>query len=305
MFISHSVLALALSQYAITAQLNAAPGPQDKAQPGKAVPAQKEPLVPKGQSPPTRSVIYKEVGDRKLKLYIFEPPNHKSSDKRPAIVFFHGGAFNGGSPNQFYWMSDYLASRGMVAFSAQYRLKPKESSDASVCISDGKSAIRWMRAHAKELGVDPNRIAAGGGSAGGTLAAATDVLKGLDEKSEDLSVSSRPNLLILFNPAMFKNSTPLVLSDYTKDMSNTLLMVGTKDSFANDAKKLFKHSSEGGWSGKTKVYTAEGAVHGFFNSPPWRERTAYLMDQFLAEHGYTKGEPTLKLDGGVQMEQLK
>ncbi len=264
---------------------------QDKAAPGKAA--------------PTRSVISKEVGDIKLKLHIFEPQNHKSSDKRPAVVFFHGGAFNGGSPNQFYWMSDYLASRGMVAFSAQYRLKPQGSSDASVCITDGKSAIRWVRAHAKELGVDPNRIAAGGGSAGGTLAAATDVLKGLDEKSEDLSVSSRPNLLLLFNPAMFKNSTPLVLSDYTKDMSNTLLMVGSKDSFANDAKALFKHSSQGGWSGKTDVYIAEGAIHGFFNGPPWRERTAYLMDQFLAEHGYTQGEPTLKLDGGVQMEQLK
>ncbi|MCI0350301.1 MAG: alpha/beta hydrolase [Acidobacteriales bacterium] len=252
---------------------------------------------------PTRSVIYKEVGDVKLMLHIFEPAGHKKSDKRPAVVFFHGGAFKGGSPNQFYWMSEYLASRGMVATSAQYRLSVK--SDASVCITDGKSAIRWMRAHAKELGVDPNRIAAGGGSAGGTLAAATDVLKGLDEKSEDLSVSSRPNLLILFNPAMFKNSTPLVLSDYTKDMSNTLLMVGTKDSFLHDAKKLFQHSTEGGWNGKTKVYTAEGAVHGFFNGPPWRERTAYLMDQFLAEHGYTKGEPTLKLDGGVQMERLK
>jgi len=257
---------------------------------------------------PTRSVVYKEVGDAKLMLHIFEPAGHKKSDKRPAVLFFHGGAFKGGSPSQFYWMSDYLASRGMVAFSAQYRLSQKSDAqkyDASVCITDGKSAIRWVRAHASELGVDPNRLAVGGGSAGGTLAAATDVLKGLDEKSEDLSVSSRPNLLILFNPAMFKNSTPLELSDYTKDMSHTLLMVGTKDSFLNDAKKLFKHSSEGGWSGKTKVYTAEGAVHGFFNGPPWRERTAYLMDQFLAEHGYTKGEPTLKLDGGAQMEQLK
>ncbi len=273
----------------------AEPGSQDYVDPGN-------------KPAPTRSVIYKEVGDIKLKLHIFEPQNHKSSDKRPAIVFFHGGAYKGGSPNQFYWQAAYLASRGMVAFSAQYRLTT-QGVEVKDGITDGKSVIRWVRKHAGELGVDPNRIAAGGGSAGGHLAAATDVLKTLDEKTEDLTVSSRPDLLILFNPALFHpaEQKTLSLDDFTKDMRQAIFMFGSKDKemikYATDLR--LKRAGPGGWSDKFKIYIAEGVGHGFFNGPPWRERSAYLMDQFLAEHGYTKGEPTLKLDGGIQMEQLK
>ncbi len=54
----------------------------------------------------------------------------------------------------------------MVALSAEYRLTP-EGVCVSDCVSDAKSAVRWIRRHAAEFGVDPNRIAAGGGSAGG------------------------------------------------------------------------------------------------------------------------------------------
>jgi acetyl esterase/lipase len=65
---------------------------------------------------------------------------------------------------------------------------------------DGKSAIRWVRKNAVRLGVDPKKIAAGGGSAGGHVAAAAGTLKGLEDKNDDFSVSSKPNALVLFSP---------------------------------------------------------------------------------------------------------
>ncbi|MDB4796380.1 alpha/beta hydrolase fold domain-containing protein, partial [Akkermansiaceae bacterium] len=113
------------------------------------------------------------MGDVELKLHVFNPEGHKASDSRPAIVFFFGGGWNGGSPKQFYPHSEHLASLGMVAISAEYRVKSRNKTTPMECVKDGNSAIRWVRSHAKELGINPDMIAAGGGSAGGHVAAAT------------------------------------------------------------------------------------------------------------------------------------
>jgi acetyl esterase/lipase len=74
----------------------------------------------------------------------------------------------------------------MVAMVADYRVKSRNNVTANKCVADAKSAIRWVREHASELGVDPNKIAAGGGSAGGHLAAATATLSKFDEANENL-----------------------------------------------------------------------------------------------------------------------
>ena len=150
--------------------------------------------------PPTRTVLYKTVGDVKLSLHVFEPEGHKPSDKRPAIVFFFGGGWVGGSPGQFYPHCHYLASRGMWAAAAEYRVKNQHGTTPVECVKDGKSAVRYIRVHANELGVDPEKLAAGGGSAGGHVAAATATVTAFDEEGKDASVSAVPQALVLFNP---------------------------------------------------------------------------------------------------------
>ncbi|MBI5758134.1 MAG: alpha/beta hydrolase [Planctomycetales bacterium] len=149
-----------------------------------------------------RTEVYKTVGETQLKLFVFTPPGHQASDKRPAVVFFFGGGWNSGSPGQFAPHSERLAARGMVAICADYRVNSRHKAQVKDCVTDAKSAIRWVRSNAAKLGIDPNRIAAGGGSAGGHLAAAVATLDGFDEKTEDASISSRPNSLLLFNPAL-------------------------------------------------------------------------------------------------------
>jgi len=117
--------------------------------------------------------IYKQASGDELYLYLFNPEAHDASkDQRPAIVFFFGGGWNGGTPSQFVQHSEYLASRGMVAVVADYRVKSRQNTTAKECVADGKSAVRFLRENAVRLGIDPNRIAAGGGSAGGHVAAA-------------------------------------------------------------------------------------------------------------------------------------
>ena len=187
----HGTLILAGLLVSLTlAPLHAAEGPKGKAA-GK--PERFE---------PDESLVYKTAGDVKLSLDVFLPPGHKPSERRPAIVFFFGGGWVGGSPKQFYPHCRYLASRGMVAISAEYRVNSRHGTTPWDCVRDGKSAVRWVRAHARQLGVDPKRIAAGGGSAGGHVAACTGTIDGLDEPGEDAAVSSRPDAMALFNPVI-------------------------------------------------------------------------------------------------------
>ena len=146
--------------------------------------------------------VYKTIGLKRLKLYIFQPLERKEGEKIPAIVFFHGGGFTQGSASNFTPQCMYLADKGIVSITVEYRLKNQRGELPLICISDAKSAIRWVREHAAELNIDENRIAAGGGSAGGHLAASTALLKGFDEVNENLKISSVPNALVLFNPVL-------------------------------------------------------------------------------------------------------
>ncbi len=254
---------------------------------------------------------YKAVGDVKLHLHIFNPKGWRPSDSRPAIVFFFGGGWNGGSPAQFHQQSLYLASRGMVAISAEYRVKSRHGTSPFECVADGKSAVRWVRAHAKELGVDPDRIAAGGGSAGGHVAAATGVIDGLDDPNDDLSVSSKPSALVLFNPVIdcgpkgyghsrlgdqYKKISPV--DHVTPGDPPTILFHGTGDTTvpvdnARDFKARMLQAEN-----RCELVEFEGKPHGFFNygryeNGPFVE-TMRAADKFLASLGYLEGEPTVK-----------
>ncbi len=147
-------------------------------------------------------VPFKQVEDAELRLQFFRPADWSASDERPAIVFFFGGGWKSGNPSHFAAQAEYLATQGMVTCCAEYRITSVHGSTAAQSVADAKSAVRYLRSHASELGIDPDRIAAGGGSAGGHLAAAVATLPGLDEEGEDLSVSCVPDALVLFDAAV-------------------------------------------------------------------------------------------------------
>jgi acetyl esterase/lipase len=148
-----------------------------------------------------RAEIYKTTGTTQLRLFIFEPTTGPK-ENRPAIVFFFGGGWTSGSPTQFEPHCRHLASRGMVAIVADYRVASRQNAKPVDCVADAKSAVRWLRTNATRLGLDPHRIGAGGGSAGGHIAACTGTLPDLDEPTEDAKISSVPDALVLFNPAL-------------------------------------------------------------------------------------------------------
>ena len=109
---------------------------------------------------------------RKEKLDLFFPSGPKRPD-RPAVVFIHGGGFTGGDKAEYRSasVSADLCRAGYVVVSCNYVLGPKDKPGVwPQNIADCRNAVRWVRAHAKELGVNPDKIAVAGGSAGGYLA---------------------------------------------------------------------------------------------------------------------------------------
>lgn len=152
---------------------------------------------------PTRTLVYKKVNGQDLSLHIFEPNGFKSTDRRPCFLAIHGGGWTGGAPRRFYPFAAHFARLGMVGISLQYRLMKRDSGNTPwECVRDGRSAVRYLRAHAQELGIDPQKIIASGGSAGGHVAATTALCDGIDEPGEDLAVSSVPNALVLYFPVI-------------------------------------------------------------------------------------------------------
>lgn len=157
----------------------------------------------KGELPePTEKRVYKEVDGKALEIWIWKPADWKKEDRRSAVVFYHGGGWKGGSPTAFARQSAKLAEKGMVAFSVQYRLTAQPGVTVVECVKDARSAFRWVKTYAGELGVDVKRIAAGEGSAGGHLAAGLVTLGAFEDEKDDMSVVIDPVALVLFNPAV-------------------------------------------------------------------------------------------------------
>jgi len=147
--------------------------------------------------------VYKRVGETPLTLLVYRPSGSLPDDRRPCVIWFFGGGFESGSPAQFSEAARRLAKVGVVAITADYRVRMRHGDVTPIhAVKDARSAIRWTIAHADKIGVDPGRIALGGGSSGGHLALACATLDGPDETSDDHAIDPKPAALILFNPVV-------------------------------------------------------------------------------------------------------
>ncbi|WDE99391.1 alpha/beta hydrolase fold domain-containing protein [Lentisphaera profundi] len=272
---------------------------------------------------PDRTVEYKTVTGKDgitidLKLQVFLPHGWQASDRRPAAVFFHGGGWHGGGPDHYYPQSRYLALRGMVAISVEYRTINRFGTTPKECVKDGKSAMRWVKTHAAELGIDPEQIVAGGGSAGGHIAAASALVSAFDEAGEDTTVSCIPKALLLFNPVFDNGPSGFaheLVKPYWEDISPidhiddqtppSMVLLGSKDDYvpletAERFERLMKKNGR-----RCELHIYEGKKHGWYNL--WVSRDAMAealirMDRFLTSLGYLNGEPLLKLSAKATSE---
>ncbi len=215
---------------------------------------------------------YKKADGYALKLRIYQDTSSPNT-KRPAIVFFFGGGWSKGSPEQFHEHCKHLAAKGFIAMSADYRVESRQQSKPWDSTKDALDAIDWIRSNAKRLKLDPSRLAAGGGSAGGHLAAATATLP---------EHGSRPNALLLFNPALnllyktenknkwnateeqFEAISPFHHLD--KGLPPTVIFHGDNDD-AVPYPSIVEFVSKATKLGNSDItlHTYKGRPHGFFN----------------------------------------
>ena len=258
---------------------------------------------------PYKKTVTAQKETVQLNLHVFTPNGKKADEALPAIVFFFGGGWMGGTPSQFYPQCRHLATRGMVAISAEYRTAKPHGTSPAECVKDGKSALRYIRANAKALGIDPHRIAAGGGSAGGHIAAATATLEGFNDPEDDSAVSARPDALVLFNP-VYDNSPSGYGNDRVKDFWQSfsplhnlsgktppaVVFLGTKDNLipTATAEKFRDRMREFGV--RSELFLYEGQTHGFFNAknPEYHQRTLAEADRFLTSLGFLPPQPPEK-----------
>lgn len=125
-----------------------------------------------------RDVVYSTLpktpyGRRDLHVDIFRPDDEKIY---PALLMIHGGGWNSGDKSLQVPMAQQIAKNGYVTIPVEYRLIPEAVYPAG--LHDVKTAIRWVRAHAAEYGIDPDRIAVSGCSAGAQLATLAGVTNG-------------------------------------------------------------------------------------------------------------------------------
>ncbi len=250
--------------------------------------------------PGADSYVYKTVGDRPFRLYVRQPPGGSpGSAKRAAMVFFTGGGWmflNVKFPTP---QAEYFARRGAVTIVVDYRVFCRDGANIVDQVRDVKAAMGWVRAHAKELHVDPARIAAVGGSSGGQLALSTAMFRGLDDLTD--RVSSRPNLLVLYFPCV-DETTPVELKysakaiqSYGKEVSPALhvaaglppmfIAQGTADELYGENKDYCAKVIAAGDSCTFVEY--KDAPHGFFREgQPWYQDALHETDQYLTQHGY-------------------
>jgi acetyl esterase/lipase len=136
--------------------------------------------IASSEAPPSvravTGITYVQRGAHALQLDLYLPAQPKPG-LVPGIVLVHGGGWRAGVRANFAPMAIRMAQHGYAAATISYRLSPEAQYPAAV--QDARAAVRWMRAHAGEYGIDPARIAIGGGSAGGQIAALAGVTDGL------------------------------------------------------------------------------------------------------------------------------
>ncbi len=247
----------------------------------------------------TTPYVYRSIGSLQLDLQVLSPDS-SFARPRPAIIYFFGGGWNKGSVKQFVPFGEELTKRGMVSIFVDYRVASRNHTTPYDAVDDARAAMRWVKSHASELGVDPKRIVAAGGSAGGHLALMTTV----GPPEETGTVSSAASLLIGYNPVAdvrdarwadrfgAKASTISPTAHVRPGLPDTLLFHGEVDTtvpiqqvrdFCAAMVKAGNHCT---------VSAFEGAKHGFFNvreqNKRWYPRVMEQTIEFLRKHGYVE-----------------
>jgi acetyl esterase/lipase len=251
-----------------------------------------------------RDITYVRYGERALALDLYLP-KARAGKPVPGIVFVHGGGWRSGVRANFAPMAIRMAQRGYAAATVSYRLSPEAPYPAA--IDDVKAALRWMRDNAARHGIDPARIAVGGGSAGGQIASLAGVTAGRTEggaqaivnidglsdftseaarKYEDDPARQPSSAGAWFGgryadkPALWREASPTF---YVNARTPPILFIGSgQPRFSVGREEMVAKLDAAGVP--SRVVVLPETPHSFWLFDPWLEPTVEATVRFLEEH---------------------
>ena len=262
-----------------------------------------------------KNIAYCKTAERDLTLDVFYPVKKTKTKPagpggRTAIIIIHGGGWRNGNKSMFHPMAQQLAALGYTCFTPEYRLSTEALYPAAV--HDIKSAIKWVKANAKEYDIDTNRIVAAGHSAGGELAAmmgATNNISSFEGRPCNLNYSAVVSAVIDLdgllafihpesgegddskrtsaatnwfgfskteNPGLWKQGSPLTHAG--KHTPPTLFINSNVDRMHAGREDYIKVLNEYNIYTETRSFDAP---HSFCLFEPWFTPTIKYMDDFL------------------------
>lgn len=261
-------------------------------------------------------ITYGRGGEVDLKLDLARPD--AGEGPFPGLVFIHGGGWRGGNRQRYRREIENAAQQGYVAVTVTYRLTEADKSGKAkypfpAAVHDVKAAVRWLRANAEKYNVDPQRIGAIGGSAGGHLSlmlGVTDKSAGLEGEGGNAEASSRVQAVVnYFGPTEMtvlsetsRGAAPIVasflggspkekvdvyraaspLTYVSKDDPPILTLHGEKDTLVppDQAHRLDEAMKQAGASHETMIL--KGQPHGFRG--PANQQASEAMYRFFDKH---------------------
>lgn len=266
------------------------------ASPGKAPASSTEETTPTSL-PGTETLVYRE-GNEPMRLFVAKPAGWSASDKRPALIWFFGGGWTKGSPEKSAGWARNAAKWGMVGIAPDYRTKNRFGTSPLESVADGRAALRWVEDHAAELGIDPEKIAVGGGSAGGHVALWTGIEHTPPGSNPDEAPKIKPAVLLLncpvsdtsaatgYTPKRFGENTDALSPQHQLDakMPPVLVIHGDADTTVPQRQSLELEKKLKASGNVCEFVNVPGGTHGFFTETPgWREKTMQLIKDFLTK----------------------
>jgi|GEM_PF-1765101 len=253
------------------------------------------------------SVIYNDDKTQQPALRMQIYPARTEGSNHPAVLFFHGGGWITGSPDQFKWFAKRFAACGIVAALVEYRVHSRHGTLPDRAVDDASTAYRWMQRNHARFGVNPAHIALVGGSAGAHVAAASTLscagsndCTGQDTKPPFALGLLNPVLeLTVANESQGYTKEELLLIDALGPSKAAELSLGSKLARADIPKLVIYGSLDPllptayqavssqveGSRDSIQLLIAAGEKHGFFNNEPWRTIVGNALMEFFHSQG--------------------
>ena len=243
-------------------------------------------------------VVFGTGGGRELRCDIFEPP--PAVKNGIGVLLVHGGGWQSGDRSQLKGYGVLLGRRGYTCVASEYRLTGESLWPAQ--IEDVKCAIRYMRANAGELGIDPDRLVVSGNSAGGHLSLmAGAASRGFEGNGGNNDVSSSVAAVISFYPptgldarewggmpVLFGKGAPVETMQKASPLTYagpgfppTLIIHGNKDEVVPEAEATNMYEALNKAGVPVELHMFANQPHGFDADPKLGRQCAEIMLSFL------------------------